>query len=158
PGGVHFRAWVPRHDRVDVVIEPSPGPLPEGEGMRVIPLEREPGGYFSGFAEGTRPGTLYKYRLDGAEYPDPASRFQPQGAHGPSQIVDPSEFPWTDDDWPGVRLPGQVIYEMHVGTFTGEGTFRAAQSHIARLADLGITLIELMPVAEFPGDFGWGYD
>jgi maltooligosyltrehalose trehalohydrolase len=150
PGGVHFRVWSPRRDRVDVVFEDG----------RVTPLAREDGGYFSAMADGARPGDLYRFRLDGQSdlYPDPASRFQPQGVHGPSQIVDPSEFSWTDEHWPGVRLHGQVMYEIHIGTFTPGGTWQAAAEHLPRLADLGITLIEVMPVAEFPGSFGWGYD
>ncbi|HSG39093.1 MAG TPA: malto-oligosyltrehalose trehalohydrolase, partial [Thermoanaerobaculia bacterium] len=94
----------------------------------------------------------------GDAFPDPASRFQPEGPHGPSQVVDPSTFQWTDRDWRGVTREGQVIYEMHVGTFTPEGTWAAAARELPELADLGITVLELMPVAEFPGRFGWGYD
>ena len=150
PDGVHFRVWSPRRDHVDVVFDDG----------RVMPLQREDGGYFSGFAAGATPGALYRFRLDGQSslYPDPASRFQPQGVHGPSQVIDPSLFSWTDEDWPGVRLHGQVIYEMHIGAFTQAGTWNGAAQHLPRLADLGITLIEVMPIAEFPGSFGWGYD
>ena len=102
----------------------------------------------------------YRYRLDDDPntYPDPASRFQPDGPHGPSEIVDPKTFRWTDSDWPGVSLVGQVIYELHVGTFTREGTWDAAAESLAFLKDVGITVIEVMPVADFPGTFGWGYD
>src|SRR5262249_47564714 len=98
-------------------------------------------------------------RLDGGNrLPDPASRYQPEGPHGPSQIVDPTAFRWTDKAWPGVELAGQVIYEMHIGTFTREGTWRAAQAEFPELKAAGITVIEVMPVAEFAGTFGWGYD
>src|SRR5262249_10367112 len=102
----------------------------------------------------------YQFRIDGSDrlFPDPASRFQPEGPHGPSQIVDPSSYRWSDHNWKGVRLDGQVIYEVHVGTFTTSGTWDAAREMLPELADTGITLIEILPVAEFPGQFGWGYD
>jgi len=98
--------------------------------------------------------------VNGAQnfYPDPASRFQPDGPHGSSCIVDPTKFRWNDADWPGLRLKGQIFYEMHIGTFTREGTWRAAAEQLPELARIGITVIEIMPVAEFPGRFGWGYD
>jgi maltooligosyltrehalose trehalohydrolase len=117
-------------------------------------------GYFSGAITTVGAGTLYHYRLDGSPelVPDPASRFQPYGPHVPSQVIDPGQFQWTDNAWPGVRLEGQVIYEMHVGTFTQEGTWEAASRELLELADVGITLIEVMPIADFPGRFGWGYD
>ncbi|HKP88181.1 MAG TPA: malto-oligosyltrehalose trehalohydrolase [Blastocatellia bacterium] len=157
-GGVHFRVWAPRRKKVKVVIE--------GEGARadddqqVIELRGEADGYFSGAAERAGDGTLYRFKLDTDDklYPDPASRFQPRGPHGPSQVIDPTKFKWTDDDRAGVRLAGQVIYEMHVGTFTREGTWGSAMGELEELADLGITVIEVMPVHEFPGRFGWGYD
>src|SRR5207253_9191826 len=91
-------------------------------------------------------------------YPDPASRFQPDGPHGASCIVDPTKFRWNDAEWPGLILKGQILYEMHIGTFTQEGTWRAAAEQLTELARTGITVIEMMPVAEFPGRFGWGYD
>jgi maltooligosyltrehalose trehalohydrolase len=104
-------------------------------------------------------GTLYKFRLDGGgTFPDPASRCQPQGPHGPSQVVDPAAFAWTDRDWGGVGPAGQVLYEMHVGTFTNGGTWDAASRELPALAELGVTCIEMMPVADFAGTFGWGYD
>src|SRR5262249_51400781 len=154
-GGVHFRLWAPRRRRVEVVLEPGQE-RSTAEGK----LEAEAGCYFSGTGPQARAGTLYRYRLDGAEqlYPDPASRFQPQGPHGPSQVIDPTRFPWTDGRWRGTPLQGQVLYEMHVGTFTREGTWEAASRELAELAAVGITVIEVMPVAEFPGRFGWGYD
>ena len=102
---------------------------------------------------------LYKYRVDGrGPWPDPCSRFQPQGVHGPSQIVDAGAFEWTDAAWRGARIHGQVIYEMHVGAFTPQGTFDAAAGKLEYLRDLGVTLIELMPVAQCPGRWNWGYD
>jgi maltooligosyltrehalose trehalohydrolase len=153
-GGAHFRVWAPAAERVDVVLEGGPG------APAVIGLDAEPKGYFSGLAREAGPGTLYRYRLfPGSHlYPDPASRYQPAGPHGPSQIVDPGAFAWTDDGWPGVRLPGQVLYEMHIGTFTPEGTWAAAARELPELRRAGLTVLEIMPVAEFPGRFGWGYD
>jgi maltooligosyltrehalose trehalohydrolase len=154
PDGVHFRVWAPQRQRVEVVFEEASEEWPVE-----FELTPEKGGYFSGLVPGAGAGALYKLRLDGGDaFPDPASRFQPQGPHGPSQVVDPATFPWTDEGWPGVGRDGQVIYEMHVGTFTREGTWKAAERELAELAELGITLIEVMPVAEFPGRFGWGYD
>ena len=108
-----------------------------------------------------RPGTLYRYRLDERDdhvFPDPASRFQPRGVHGPSQVVDPSTFAWTDSEWRAPRLDRTVFYEMHVGTFTPQGTFRGVIERLPYLDDLGVTAIELMPVADFPGERNWGYD
>lgn len=149
PGGVHFRVWAPRRKSVAVAFESG------GE----APLQREVGGYFSGLASGAANGARYRYRLDGGDcFPDPVSRFQPEGPHGPSQVVDPSAFAWTDAEWRGVALEGQVIYEMHIGTFTEEGTWEAARREIPELAAAGITALEIMPVADFPGRFGWGYD
>jgi maltooligosyltrehalose trehalohydrolase len=122
-------------------------------------LYAEPGGYFSGATQAAA-GDRYQFRLDDGErlYPDPASRFQPEGPQGPSAVVDPAAFPWTDAAWPGVALKGQVIYELHVGTFTKAGTWSAAAEELSELAAAGITLVEVMPIAEFDGAFGWGYD
>jgi maltooligosyltrehalose trehalohydrolase len=149
-GLVDFRVWAPAARRVDVVR--SSDGLPRA-------LTPEEGGYHAGILE-ARIGDLYQFRLDDPArlYPDPASRFQPQGPHGASEIVDPRSFQWTDGPWPGVAVNGQVIYELHLGTFTPEGTWAAAQRQLPELARLGITLIEVMPVAEFDGRFGWGYD
>jgi maltooligosyltrehalose trehalohydrolase len=151
-GGAHFRVWAPKRRRVDVVLE--------GQNVDPVALAPEANGYFSGAAPAARPGSLYRFRLDGVKdlFPDPASRFQPDGPHGPSQVIDPAAFHWSDERWAGVALEGQVVYELHVGTFTREGTWAAAAEQLAELRDVGITLIEVMPVADFPGRFGWGYD
>jgi maltooligosyltrehalose trehalohydrolase len=152
PGGVHLRVWAPARRRVEVV---------SGSGAIVAALAREAGGsgYFSGFVEGMAAGALYRFRLDGGEaFPDPASRFQPEGPHGPSQVVDPAAYRWRDAGWRGAAREGQAIYEMHLGTFSPEGTWAAATRRLPDLADLGVTMLELMPVAEFAGRFGWGYD
>jgi maltooligosyltrehalose trehalohydrolase len=149
-GGVHFRLWAPRCHEVTVEIE----------GLPRLPLQAESDGYFSGWGRDARAGMRYRLRLDREDQllPDPASRFQPEGPHGPSEIVEPAEFEWTDGDWRGRRREQLVLYELHIGTFTPEGTWEAATRELPRLAELGITCIEVMPVAEFPGRFGWGYD
>jgi maltooligosyltrehalose trehalohydrolase len=149
-GGVHYRVWAPARSRVEVVVECG----------RASRLESEVDGYFSGFLRDAAAGTRYRFRLDGGDqlYPDPASRFQPDGPHGPSEVVDPGAFAWTDPDWRGASLPGQVLYELHVGTFTPEGTWAAAARQLGELAACGVTCLEVMPVADFPGSFGWGYD
>ena len=123
-------------------------------------IDPEGVGYFSGSVPGIGSGARYRFRLDGEPtlYPDPTSRFQPEGPHGPSEVIDPSQFVWTDTAWKGVSLKGQVLYELHVGTFTHEGTWAAASRELPELASAGITCLEVMPVAEFPGTFGWGYD
>ena len=158
-GGVHVRVWAPQRQGVEVVLEGGLRESSEG-GPAVVALEPEGTGYFSGLVAEASAGTLYRYRLDGeaALYPDPASRFQPQGPHGPSQVIDPGAFPWQDQDWRGVPLEGQGLYEMHMGTFTPEGTWEAASQALPALAELGVTVLEMMPIADFVGQFGWGYD
>jgi maltooligosyltrehalose trehalohydrolase len=152
-GGVHFRVWAPARRRVEVVFSASAG-------RRDLELESESGsGYFSALAAAAAAGDRYRFRLDGGDaFPDPASRFQPEGPHGPSQVVDPAAYRWRDAAWRGAARQGQVIYELHAGTFTREGTWAAAARRLPGLADLGVTMLEVMPVAEFPGRFGWGYD
>lgn len=152
PGlGVHFRVWAPEHNSIEVV---TPGEHPDFH-----KLDREPGGYFSGTVAKAKAGYLYKYRVDERDwYPDPASRFQPEGPHHYSQVIDPAAYSWRDANWKGLRLEGQVVYEMHIGTFTREGTWRAAIPHLRDLVETGVTVLEVMPVHEFPGRFGWGYD
>jgi maltooligosyltrehalose trehalohydrolase len=153
PDAARFRVWAPKRERVEVVLDGGPG---AGQTAELI---AEPGGYFQATVRGACAGTRYRYRLDGdALHPDPCSRYQPDGPEGSSLVVDPSAFRWTDDDWRGVALRGQVVYEMHVGTFTREGTLDAAARELTELQRLGVTLIELMPLAEFPGRFNWGYD
>jgi len=145
-----FLVWAPFIQKVEVHIVP-PKEL-------ILPLEKDAKGYHQGIAEGVAPGSLYFYRLDGQkEHPDPASRYQPQGVHGPSQVVDLC-FPWEDDHWFGLPLQKFIIYELHVGIFTQEGTFDAIIPHLDELRELGITAVELMPVVQFPGDRNWGYD
>jgi maltooligosyltrehalose trehalohydrolase len=153
-GGTHFRVWAPRRRKVSVVLESGPG------APSVVALEAENDGYYSCSSPDATDGTIYRFELDDepTRYPDPASRFQPDGPHGPSRVVDPHAFAWTDQDWQGVTREGQIVYEMHIGTFSKEGTWQGAQRELAELARVGITLIELMPVADFPGRFGWGYD
>ncbi len=148
-GACSFRVWAPRAKRVDVHL------LNEGKDM---PLERKEKGYFEGTFDGIGPGALYFFRLDGQkDRPDPASRFQPQGVHGPSEVIQP-DFPWSDASWSGLPLADYIIYELHVGTFTAEGTFEAVIPFLPELRNLGITAIEIMPVAQFPGERNWGYD
>jgi maltooligosyltrehalose trehalohydrolase len=153
-GGVHFRVWAPASQRVAVVM----GESEDLSGAREVPLSAEAEGYWSGRIAEARAGMHYRYRLDRGDFPDMASRFQPQGPHGVSRIIDPNSFVWSDDGWRGVTREGQVLYEMHIGTFTPKGTWAAAMEQLPHLAELGVTLLEVMPVADFPGRYGWGYD
>lgn len=147
--GVQFRVWAPKVHSVEVLLGKD----------ATCPLVKDKDGYFSGLAPDADTGMTYRYRLDGdKDFPDPCSRFQPEGPHGPSQIVNPSAYRWRDQHWSGVRMPGQVIYELHIGAFTREGTFDAAITRLDGLKRLGVTLLELMPIAEFPGRWNWGYD
>ena len=147
--GVHFRVWTPSARRV--LLE-----LDQGE---PIVLTNEHNGYHSGTHSGAHAGTRYRFMLDErGPFPDPASRYQPQGPHGWSQVIDPQDFRWNDKDWPGPGDPAGLIYELHFGTFTQEGTYRAATQRLDHLRNLGVSAIEVMPLAEFPGRFGWGYD
>ena len=148
-GGVHFRVWAPIRKAVDVVIE----------GGETVRLSAEGSGYFAGLAASATAGSRYRLALDGGEaFPDPVSRFQPEGPHGPSEVIDSTAFKWSDQSWRGVTLRRQVIYEMHIGTFTRNGTWQSAQEQLPHLAETGVTVLEVMPVSEFPGRFGWGYD
>ncbi|MBM4330096.1 MAG: malto-oligosyltrehalose trehalohydrolase [Deltaproteobacteria bacterium] len=148
-GRCQFCVWAPQVQRVEVrIVSPE---------ERIISLDQGKG-YHQASADKIEPGSLYFYRLDGQkERPDPASRFQPQDVHGPSQVIDP-DFPWEDKTWLGLSLQEYILYELHVGTFTPEGTFEAIIPYLAELKDLGITAVELMPVAKFPGNRNWGYD
>jgi maltooligosyltrehalose trehalohydrolase len=152
-GATSFRVSAPACARVTLVLD-------SGSQSDEFELTPEGDGYFSGTRPDTPAGTRYRYRLDGDAvlYPDPASRFQPQGPAGSSEVVDPDGYAWSDREWRGPLPHGQIVYEMHIGTFTAEGTWRAAADQLAWLADLGVTALEIMPVGEFPGRFGWGYD
>ena len=149
-GQCAFCVWAPRAETVEVqIVAPR---------RAVLPLVRDSNGYYSGTSTDIGPNSRYFYRLDGTkERPDPASRFQPEGVHGPSELVEP-EFPWGDEGWRGLALRDFVIYELHVGTYTREGTFDALIPHLGELKELGVTAIEIMPVAQFPGTRNWGYD
>ena len=159
PGsGVHFRVWAPDRQKVEVVLEPENDSLVRK--TTCCPLQPENHGFFAGCISEAHTGTLYRFRLDDGpqSFPDPASRFQPQGPHGASEVIDPTDFEWADSDWRGVEPEGQVLYEMHIGTFSKAGTWEAAEAELSELAGLGVTVLEIMPVADFPGRFGWGYD
>jgi maltooligosyltrehalose trehalohydrolase len=147
-GGTRFTVWAPDAERVDVVVD--------GDAHELLVHD---GGYHTSIVPAVGPGARYRYRLDdGDELADPVSRSQPEGVDGPSQVVDPGAFPWRDERWFGLPLSRYVIYELHVGTFTPEGTFDAAVGRLDDLRELGVTAIEIMPVAEFPGGRNWGYD
>ncbi|MBV9289503.1 MAG: malto-oligosyltrehalose trehalohydrolase [Hyphomicrobiales bacterium] len=149
PGGVRFRLWAPREERVSLALEGR---------ASAISMERCGGGFFEAFVDGTGAGALYRFELaDGRRVPDPASRFQPADVHGPSEIIDHEAYRW-GEDWPGRDWDDVVLYELHLGAFTPEGTFAAATGKIAHLAELGVTALEIMPVGDFRGRWGWGYD
>jgi maltooligosyltrehalose trehalohydrolase len=142
-----FRVWAPYAQRVELRLDDE-----------LHPMSCEAGGYFFAEVDGVEPGARYKFILDNSlERPDPASRFQPEGVHGPSEVV-PADFAWTDQAWFGVPLREHIFYEVHVGTFTKEGTFEAMIPRLSGLKELGITALELMPVGQFPGSRNWGYD
>jgi len=148
-GGVHFRLWAPNQQKVSLLLD----------GGDPVAMCRSEDGWHEVVSADCKTGTLYKFQLqDGMVVPDPASRFQPADVHGPSEVVDPYSYEWKDGDWKGRPWEDCVIYELHVGAFTQEGTFRSAIEQLDYLAELGITAIELMPVADFPGRRNWGYD
>lgn len=151
-GTCQFTVWAPTLKEIALQIV-----SPEN---RLLPMEKiGEAGYWQVTANNIEPGTLYYYKLEGTtDRPDPASRHQPKGVHGPSEVIDQNAFTWTDQDWKGVPLPEMIIYELHVGTFTEAGTFEAMIPRLPELRRLGINAIELMPVAQFPGDRNWGYD
>jgi len=145
-----FRVWAPNSARVQLRLC-----APED---RVVCMDSKKRGYHSTIVDDVTAGTRYLYRLtNGHEYPDPVSRYQPAGVHGPSEVVNQA-FNWTDKNWFGLPIENYIIYELHTGTFTTEGTFEAIIPHLDELADTGITAVELMPVAQFPGNRNWGYD
>jgi maltooligosyltrehalose trehalohydrolase len=145
PDRCEFRVWSPNRDRLELRI-----------GSRTFPMQKDALGYHQAIVE-ARAGTRYSYVLDGVERPDPASRFQPLSVHGPSEVIS-ADFEWHDAQWKGIVLEDYVIYELHVGTFTAEGTFEAIIPKLEALRELGITAIELLPIGQFPGDRNWGYD
>jgi maltooligosyltrehalose trehalohydrolase len=146
----HFCVWAPSAETVELIIKDKKEPYP---------LSRDEEGYWSGIISEIPPGTLYKYKLNQeSEFPDPASRSQPDGVHSWSQVIDPNAHSWKDDHWKGRELADMRIYELHVGTFTSKGTFEAIIEKLDHLEELGINTIELMPIAQFPGDRNWGYD
>lgn len=151
--GTCFRVWAPEAREVVVVVHP------DTPGARTTALSRLDDGTFRAVVAGVRRGDRYRYLVDGqGPFPDPATRFQPEGVHGPSEVVDPSAFAWSDQPWRGPRPEDLVLYELHVGTFSPEGTFAGVTARLPWLADLGVTAVELMPVADFPGARNWGYD
>ena len=145
-----FVVWAPVASRVEVRL---------GDGERTEPLRRGSRGYHRAVLDGVEPGARYAFVVDGSDpRPDPASRFQPEGVHGRSEVVDPSAFSWRTDVWFGRSFADYVLYELHVGTFSAEGTFDGVIEHLDELVELGVTAVELMPVAQFPGGRNWGYD
>jgi maltooligosyltrehalose trehalohydrolase len=149
--GVWFEVWAPRASMLDVRIDRDPS--------RTHALQPTQSGYFAGMVDGIGHGSLYEFIMDGGQaFPDPRSRFQPEGPHGPSMVVDSCAYDWHDSGWPGISLQGQIIHECHIGTFTPAGTFDAAAAELGYLKSVGYTAVEIMPIAEFPGRFNWGYD
>jgi malto-oligosyltrehalose trehalohydrolase len=152
-GAVRFRLWAPGARRVELCLDEG------GSSAAVLPMRPAGGGWVELRTDRAGPGSLYRYRIDGGmRVPDPASRFQPQGVHGPSQVVDPGALPGGDDGWPGRPWEEAVVYELHVGAFSPEGSFRGVERRLDHLAGLGVTAVELMPVGAFPGSRNWGYD
>jgi maltooligosyltrehalose trehalohydrolase len=151
-GEVRFRLWAPAAQRVELLLY-------DAGTARAMPLAALAGGWFGLDTDTARAGSLYRFRIDGAhEVPDPASRFNPQGVHGPSEVIDPTAYAWDDAAWHAPPWHSAVVYELHVGTFNAPGSFAAVAERLAYLARLGVTAIELMPVAAFPGRRNWGYD
>lgn len=152
--GTTFRVWAPKPHQVEVLVRPA-----RGKATRHLMSEEDSAGYRLVTLPRASAGTRYGFLLDGeGPFPDPCSRSQPDGVHGLSEVVDPATFEWDDGGWKRRRFDDLVIYECHIGTFTPEGTFDAAIEQLPALRDLGVTAIEVMPVAAFPGRWGWGYD
>ena len=152
PDGVCFRLWAPGARRVDVGLD-------DADAMLWLPMTAGDDGWFELATPRAASGTRYRYRIDGEQaVPDPASRFNPDDVHGASEVVDANDFDWSDEDWTGRPWHEAALYELHVGTFSPAGTFRGVQERLDYLAELGITAIELMPLADFPGARNWGYD
>jgi maltooligosyltrehalose trehalohydrolase len=152
-----FEVWAPDHDRVELVLDDRRVAMAPVDPRGVSTGPRE--GWWRAEVDDAGPGTLYRYSLDGGpQRPDPRSRWQPDGIDGPSAVVDHAAFAWSDSGWKGARLASSVLYELHVGTWSPEGTFDGAVGHLDHLVELGVDAIEILPVAEFGGDRGWGYD
>ncbi|WP_292988936.1 malto-oligosyltrehalose trehalohydrolase [Nitrosomonas sp.] len=152
-GRVRFRLWAPAAQRVDLCL------VDRTAGETVLPMAAEDGGWFTLLTDRATNGSRYRYRVDNdLHVPDPAARFQPEDVHGPSQVIDPGSWHWNDADWRGRPWEEAVIYELHVGAFSAEGNFAAVKKRLDYLVELGVTAIELMPVADFPGSRNWGYD
>ncbi|HEV8680772.1 MAG TPA: malto-oligosyltrehalose trehalohydrolase, partial [Stellaceae bacterium] len=152
PDGVRFRLWAPRAQRVCVRLEST------DDGATMPAMQPKGGGWFSLVTDRTGPGARYRYVVDGTAYPDPASRFQPDGVHAASEVVGPGAYRWRDAGWTGRKWEEIVLYELHLGTFSETGDCAGAVRHLGHLRSLGVTAVELMPVAAFPGRRGWGYD
>jgi maltooligosyltrehalose trehalohydrolase len=151
--GVRFSVWTAASQAVEVEV------IDSGGSPRLFPMQPGQDGMFAAHVAGISPGTCYRYRLNGRQsFPDVASRFQPEGVHGPSQIIDAAAFRWSDRNWKGIDVRDAVVYELHVGTFTPEGTFEGVRKHLPALRELGVTAVELMPLGDFPGERNWGYD
>ena len=151
--GTRFSVYAPDARRLELLIEDHDG------ATRSIPMPAAGGGLYEHFIDGVGAGARYRYRIDdGPPFPDPASRRQPLGVHGPSEVVDPTAYAWRDADWRGRALRDMVIYELHVGTFTPAGTLAAAMERLEYLRELGVNTVELMPLNDFPGERNWGYD
>jgi malto-oligosyltrehalose trehalohydrolase len=148
--GVRFRIWAPHAGRVAVELDHA--------GAQHLPMARESGGWFSLTTKSAAAGSRYRYRVDGRPFPDPASRCQPLGVHGPSEVVDPAQYEWRDLGWRGRSWEEIVLYELHLGTFSETGDCDGAVRHLDHIRDLGATAVQLMPVAAFPGNHNWGYD
>ena len=153
-GGALFRLWAPDAKRISLRLTVSTEVSPE-----VIPMARQAGGWFVLHHETAKPGDSYQFLIDGGlAVPDPASRCQARNIHGPSVICNPLEYNWNDGEWRGRSWEEVVIYELHVGTFSPQGTFNSVTKRLDYLVDLGVTAVELMPICQFPGQFNWGYD
>jgi len=151
-GSMRFRLWAPAARHVELCLE-------DVGKVKGLPLEARDQGWFEVVTDAAKPGSLYRFRIDGEqEVPDPASRFQPRDVHGPSEVIDSHAFDWQDDAWLGRRWEEAVLYELHVGAFTPSGKFSSVDEHLEYLADLGVTALELMPISDFPGQRNWGYD
>jgi maltooligosyltrehalose trehalohydrolase len=149
-GGVRFRLWAPKMEQISVILDGGPA----------VPMQHAGEGWHELISPDSKAGTLYKFQLErgGLKVPDPASRYQPSDVHGPSEVIDPDRYDWKDNEWQGRPWEECVLYELHLGTFTPKGTFLGAIERLDWLADLGVTAIEIMPVADFPGKRNWGYD